>query len=49
MLKDQSQFNVLGMWDIVVLLGLLGMILNAVFGLFERRILAWQPPAASGR
>jgi ABC-type nitrate/sulfonate/bicarbonate transport system permease component len=43
MLKDQSLFNVSGMWGIVVLLGLLGMVLNAVFGLAERRILAWQP------
>ena len=43
MLKDQSLFNVPGMWDIVVLLGLFGMIINAAFGLVERRVLAWQP------
>jgi ABC-type nitrate/sulfonate/bicarbonate transport system permease component len=43
MLKDQSLFNVPGMWDIVVLLGLLGMIINTAFGLVERRVLAWQP------
>jgi ABC-type nitrate/sulfonate/bicarbonate transport system permease component len=49
MLEDQSLFNVSGMWGVVVLLGLLGMILNAVFGLFERRVLAWQPPAGAGR
>ncbi len=49
MLKDQSLFNVPGMWGIVVLLGLLGMVLNAAFGLVERRILAWQPPAGPGR
>jgi ABC-type nitrate/sulfonate/bicarbonate transport system permease component len=48
MLKDQSLFNVSGMWGIVVLLGLLGMILNAAFGLVERRILAWQPTARPG-
>ena len=48
MLKDQSLFNVLGMWDIVVLLGLLGMVLNAAFGLVERRILAWQPTSRPG-
>jgi ABC-type nitrate/sulfonate/bicarbonate transport system permease component len=48
MLQDQSLFNVLGMWDIVVLLGLLGMVLNAAFGLVERRILAWQPTAKPG-
>ena len=45
MLKDQSLFNVPGMWGIVVLLGLLGMVLNAAFGLVERRVLAWQPGA----
>ncbi len=49
MLKDQSLFNVPGMWGIVVLLGLLGMVLNAAFGLVERRVLAWQPPAGPGR
>jgi ABC-type nitrate/sulfonate/bicarbonate transport system permease component len=43
MLKDESLFNVPDMWGIVVLLGLLGMVLNAAFGLAERRILAWQP------
>jgi ABC-type nitrate/sulfonate/bicarbonate transport system permease component len=48
MLKDQSLFNVLGMWDVIVLLGLLGMVLNAAFVLAERRILAWQPATRSG-
>ena len=48
MLEDQSVFNVPGMWGVVVLLGLLGMVLNAAFGLLERRVLAWQPPARSG-
>ena len=43
MLKDQSLFNVPGMWGVIVLLGLLGMVLNAAFGLVERRVLAWQP------
>jgi ABC-type nitrate/sulfonate/bicarbonate transport system permease component len=43
MLKDQSLFNVPGMWGVIVLLGLLGMVLNAAFGLLERRVLAWQP------
>jgi ABC-type nitrate/sulfonate/bicarbonate transport system permease component len=48
MLEDQSVFNVPGMWGVVVLLGLLGLVLNAAFGLLERRVLAWQPPASSG-
>jgi len=43
MLSDESQFDVPGMWSVIVLLGLLGMMLNAAFGLFERRVLAWQP------
>src|SRR5262249_15287224 len=43
MLKDESLFDVPGMWGIVVLLGLLGMVLNAAFGLAEQWILAWQP------
>jgi ABC-type nitrate/sulfonate/bicarbonate transport system permease component len=46
MLSDESQFDVSGMWGVIVLLGLLGMVLNAAFGLFERRVLAWQPRAA---
>jgi ABC-type nitrate/sulfonate/bicarbonate transport system permease component len=33
---------------VIVLLGLLGMILNAAFSVLERRVLAWQPPARSG-
>ena len=48
MLEDESLFNVSGMWGVIVLLGLLGMILNALFGLVERRVLRWQPPARSG-
>jgi ABC-type nitrate/sulfonate/bicarbonate transport system permease component len=48
MLEDQSVFNVPGMWGVVVLLGLLGMVLNAVFGLMERRVLAWQPATGTG-
>ncbi len=48
MLQDQSLFNVLGMWDVIVLLGLLGMVLNAAFGLVERRVLAWQPATGTG-
>jgi ABC-type nitrate/sulfonate/bicarbonate transport system permease component len=42
MLKDQSLFNVPGMWGVIAVLGLLGMLLNAAFGLVERRVLAWE-------
>jgi ABC-type nitrate/sulfonate/bicarbonate transport system permease component len=35
------------MWDIIVLLGLLGIVLNGVFALVERRVLAWQHGSAS--
>lgn len=42
MLKDQSLFNVPGMWSVIAVLGLLGMLLNAAFGLVERRVLAWE-------
>jgi ABC-type nitrate/sulfonate/bicarbonate transport system permease component len=48
MLEDQSLFNVLGLWDVIVLLGLLGMVLNAAFGLVERRVLAWQAATRAG-
>ena len=45
MLQDTSLFNVSGMWSVIVLLGLLGMLLNGAFGLLERRVLAWQRTA----
>ena len=38
----QTNFNVPSLWAIIGLLGLLGIVLNAAFGLAERRILAWQ-------
>ena len=42
MLQDQSLFNVPGMWGVIVLLGLLGLLLNAAFSLLEHRVLAWR-------
>jgi ABC-type nitrate/sulfonate/bicarbonate transport system permease component len=48
MLEDESLFNVPGMWGVIVLLGLLGIVLNAALGLLERRVLAWRPPARAG-
>jgi ABC-type nitrate/sulfonate/bicarbonate transport system permease component len=42
MLQDESLFNVSGMWGIIVLLGLLGMILNGLFSLLEHHVLAWE-------
>ena len=42
MLEDTSLFNVPGMWSVIVLLGILGMLLNAIFTLVEHRVLAWE-------
>jgi ABC-type nitrate/sulfonate/bicarbonate transport system permease component len=42
MLQDQSLFNVPGMWGVIVLLGLLGLLFNAAFSLLEHRVLAWR-------
>jgi ABC-type nitrate/sulfonate/bicarbonate transport system permease component len=42
MLAAQSSYDVPMMWAVIVLLGLLGMVLNTVFSVLERRILAWQ-------
>ena len=50
MLQDQSLFNVLGLWGVIVLLGLLGMVLNAAASAWlERRVLAWQPATRPAR
>jgi ABC-type nitrate/sulfonate/bicarbonate transport system permease component len=43
----QADFDVPTMWDVIVLLGLLGITLNGVFALVERRVLAWQHGSAS--
>jgi sulfonate transport system permease protein len=40
-LQSQQQFNIADMWAGIVALGLLGCILNGLFGLVERRILRW--------
>jgi ABC-type nitrate/sulfonate/bicarbonate transport system permease component len=42
MLKDESLFVISGMWGVVVLLGLLGMVLNVLFSLVEDRLLGWE-------
>jgi ABC-type nitrate/sulfonate/bicarbonate transport system permease component len=39
----QSGFDIPLMWSVIGLLGLLGVLFNALFRLAERRILAWQP------
>ena len=46
MLSAQSTFDITLMWEVVLLLGLLGMVLSALFALVERRVLAWQPHRA---
>jgi len=49
MLTAQSTFDIPLMWQIIGLLGMLGIVLNALFALVEHRVLAWQrvPQAAS--
>jgi ABC-type nitrate/sulfonate/bicarbonate transport system permease component len=42
MLLAQTNFDIPVMWAVIILLGLLGVVLNAVFGLLEHRTLAWQ-------
>ena len=49
MLQDQSLFNVPGMWGVIVLLGLLGLLLNAAFSLLEHRVLAWRHVTRSAK
>jgi ABC-type nitrate/sulfonate/bicarbonate transport system permease component len=49
MLTAQSTFNIPLMWQVILLLGLLGIAVNLLFALVERRVLGWQrvPQAAS--
>jgi ABC-type nitrate/sulfonate/bicarbonate transport system permease component len=42
MLTAQSTFDIPLMWQVIGLLGVLGSVLNALFAVAERRILAWQ-------
>jgi ABC-type nitrate/sulfonate/bicarbonate transport system permease component len=42
MLTAQSTFDIPLMWDVIGLLGLLGVVLSALYALAERRVLAWQ-------
>jgi ABC-type nitrate/sulfonate/bicarbonate transport system permease component len=42
MLTAQSTSDIGLMWSVILLLGLLGVALNAAFDLVERRVLAWQ-------
>jgi ABC-type nitrate/sulfonate/bicarbonate transport system permease component len=43
----QANFDIPTMWNIIVLLGLLGIVLNGLFALAERRVLAWQHGSTS--
>jgi ABC-type nitrate/sulfonate/bicarbonate transport system permease component len=38
---SQSLFNIPGLFSAIVVLGLLGNVLNAAFGLAERRLIGW--------
>jgi ABC-type nitrate/sulfonate/bicarbonate transport system permease component len=47
-LQAQRTFAITEMWSGIVLLGLLGYVLNLLFSLVERRILAWHRGARAG-
>ena len=47
-LQSQRSFAIPEMWSGIILLGILGYAFNAVFLLFERRILAWHRGARAG-
>ena len=40
-LESQRQFDITDMWSGILLLGILGYLLNAIFTLVERRVLRW--------
>ncbi len=40
-LESQRQFDITDMWSGILLLGILGYVLNAIFTLVERRVLRW--------
>lgn len=40
-IESQRQFDMPGMWAGIILLGIIGFVLNAVFDVLERRALAW--------
>ena len=42
LLVAQGQFDILTMWAVILLLGLLGIAANALLTLAERRALGWQ-------
>ncbi|SDL63917.1 ABC transporter permease [Tessaracoccus oleiagri] len=41
LITAQNSFNQTSVWGAIVLLGVLGVILNSLFGLVEHRLLAW--------
>jgi ABC-type nitrate/sulfonate/bicarbonate transport system permease component len=44
-LQSQRSFAIAEMWSGILLLGLLGYVLNLIFLLVERRVLAWHRAA----
>jgi sulfonate transport system permease protein len=40
-LQSQADFDLTGMWSAVILMGIIGYLLNKLFGVFERYSLAW--------
>jgi ABC-type nitrate/sulfonate/bicarbonate transport system permease component len=47
-LQSQRSFAITEMWSGILLLGLLGYLLNAIFTFVERRVLAWHIGARAG-
>jgi ABC-type nitrate/sulfonate/bicarbonate transport system permease component len=47
-LQSQQQFEIADMWAGIVALGLIGIVLNAVFALVERRVLRWYAATHEG-
>jgi ABC-type nitrate/sulfonate/bicarbonate transport system permease component len=47
-LQAQRTFAITEMWSGIILLGLLGYVLNLLFSLVERRVLAWHRGARAG-
>ena len=41
LVQAQRSFRTLDVWAIIVLLGIIGYLLNAILGLVESRMLAW--------
>lgn len=46
-LQSQQSYAITAMWSGVILLGIIGYLLNLLYGLLERRLLRWRPDGQS--